>query len=267
MTKKKFSVLGDPIEHSLSPLIHLAAYKQLGLDWGYERTQVHSGQLNNFTSARGLVFSGFSVTMPLKAEAAALAVRSDDLVKQLGIANTLLRTANGLEAFNTDVFGITKALESCWLSKPQIVALLGAGATARSALLSIQQNAPSAKVSVYVRSSTNANAIVELAKNLGVSLTVRPIEDFAQAQELTINTIPGNKLPVNAGKQQGWLLDVNYSNPDEEFHDHFDSAKVVSGKAMLLWQAIAQIRLFLNLDASTELPHESDVLRAMSASL
>lgn len=267
MTSKQFAVLGDPIEHSLSPVIHLAAYRQLGLDWSYERAQVQSGELANFTSAQGLEFSGFSVTMPLKTEAASVATNSDDLVKKLGIANTLVRTANGLEAFNTDVFGITKALEDCWLSIPERIAILGAGATARSALLAIQQNAQLAHVSVYVRSSTDTKTITELAKTLGLSVTVRGLQDFSEEQELTINTIPGSNSPVNADKQQGWLLDVNYSNPDEDFHDLFDPSKVVSGKFMLLWQAIAQIRLFLNLDASKKLPHEADVFRAMSASL
>ena len=137
MTDKKFAVLGDPIDHSMSPAIHLAAYKVLGLDWSYEKIQVHSGVLNEFVAHQGAHFQGFSVTMPLKAEAAALAVNADPLVQRLGIANTLIRTASGLNAFNTDVFGITKALDDCWVTNPQRVAILGAGATARSAVLGL----------------------------------------------------------------------------------------------------------------------------------
>ena len=267
MTDKKFAVLGDPIEHSMSPAIHLAAYKVLGFDWNYEKIQVHSGGLNEFVAHQGSHFQGFSVTMPLKAEAAALAVNTDPLVQRLGIANTLIRTASGLNAFNTDVFGITKALDDCWVTNPQRVAILGAGATARSAILALHLKAPSSHVSVYVRSSSNTSEITDLAKTLDLDISVQSLTDFSDSQDLTINTIPGEHNVTSSDKQSGWLLDVNYSNPDKTLNELFDSLKVVSGKDMLLWQAIAQIRLFIALDASKELPNEVDVLRAMSAAL
>ena len=267
MTSRKFAVLGDPIEHSLSPVIHLSAYKQLGLDWSYEKVQIHSGDLANFVSSHGSDFAGFSVTMPLKSEAAALAVGSDTLVQQLGSANTLIRTDSGFEAFNTDVFGITQALDNCWSTNPAHIAILGAGATARSALLAVQQNAPSAQVSVYVRKSTDTTAITELAKRLGSLVSVCNLPDYGLAQDLTINTIPGQSMTGSSEKQAGWLLDVNYSSPNQQFNEMFDFSKVISGKAMLLWQAIAQIRLFITLDPSMQLPNEAAVLRAMSAAL
>lgn len=267
MTSRKFAVLGDPIEHSLSPAIHLAAYTQLGLDWSYEKVQVHSGDLANFVSSHGSGFAGFSVTMPLKSEAAALASSSDALVEELGIANTLIRTDSGLEAFNSDVFGITQALDNFWLLSPVRIAILGAGATARSALLAVQQNAPSAQVSVYVRNSTDTTAITELAKRLGAVIFLCNLQDYGLAQDLTINTIPGQSMTGASEKQAGWLLDVNYSSPNQQFNGMFDSSKVISGKAMLLWQAIAQVRLFITLDQSKQLPNEADVLRAMSDAL
>jgi shikimate 5-dehydrogenase len=68
-------------------------------------------------------------------------------------------------------------------------------------------------------------------------------------------------------KQAGWLLDVNYSSPNQQFNVMFDPSKVISGKAMLLWQALAQIRLFITLDPSKQLPNEAAVLLAMSAAL
>ena len=73
MTSKHFAVVGDPIDHSLSPNIHNAAYKFLGLDWDYTRFQVSEGNLQDFLRKEGSHLSGISVTMPLKLEAAALA--------------------------------------------------------------------------------------------------------------------------------------------------------------------------------------------------
>lgn len=267
MTDRTFAVLGDPIDHSMSPAIHLAAYKVLGLDWGYEKIQVHSGGLNEFVAHQGAHFQGFSVTMPLKAEAAALGANVDPLVQNLGIANTLIRTDSSFSAFNTDVFGITKALEDCWVTNPERVAILGAGATARSAILALHLNAPSSRVSVYVKSSTNTSSIAALANTLDLNISVQSLSEFSDSQDLTINTIPGQHSITSSDKQSGWLLDVNYSSPAKSLNELFISSKVVSGKEMLLWQAIAQIRLFIALDASQELPNEIDVLRAMSAAL
>lgn len=267
MTKKKFAVLGDPINHSLSPVIHLAAYKQLELDWRYESIQVHAGNLADFVGNQGMDFDGFSVTMPLKPEAAALGTISDGFVQELGVANTLVRSGSELSAFNTDVFGIVQALKLCWATNPKTIAVLGAGSTAQSALLAIKLKAPSATVTSYVRDSSNTQDLAKLAKGLGLPLNISDISEFGTSQDLTISTIPGHNPLLTPSQQNGWLLDVNYANPDQSLSESFAKAKVVTGKSMLLWQAIAQIRLFTSADANKELPDEVEVLRAMSAAL
>lgn len=266
MTNKQFAVLGSPIDHSLSPAIHAAAYKHLNLDWSYERFEVKSGELSDFIDSHRDSYSGFSITMPLKIEAAELADQKDSLVELLGVANTLMFSEAGIAAFNTDVFGITQALEHCWSPEIQTIAILGAGATARSALAAIHLSAPMAKVMVYVRAGTNTKPIADLASTLDISLEVAGLDSYGSYQELTINTLPAKASPAPQ-KQAGWLLDVNYSSQDEDFVNSFDPSKVVSGKAMLLWQAIAQIRLFTSSNAHQELQDEAAVLRAMTAAL
>jgi shikimate dehydrogenase len=101
MTSRHFAVVGDPIDHSLSPNIHNAAYKFLGLDWDYTRYKVSEGNLQDFLRKEGSHLSGISVTMPLKLEAAALASNGDEIVSELQIANTLLRKDHEFTAFNT----------------------------------------------------------------------------------------------------------------------------------------------------------------------
>ena len=267
MTKKKFAVLGKPISHSLSPTIHRAAYEQLGLDWSYDRFEVGEGELKKFLELEGKDLDGLSLTMPLKIEAAQIADVRDALVTNLGIANTLVKQEGKLYAFNTDVFGISQSLAACWKAGVKRVSILGAGATAQSALAAVKENSPEAFVSIYVRNIASTKAIVDLAKKLGLVVAVFNLEGYGNTQDLTINTIPSNDLPIQPSEQSGWLLDANYSSADEKLAGSFDPSRVVTGESMLIWQAIAQIRIFLTGDSSQELPNEGQVLEAMRASL
>jgi shikimate dehydrogenase len=266
MASRSFSVLGDPIEHSLSPVIHSAAYKTLGLDWNYSKVQVAKGSLAEFLSTAPC--DGFSVTMPLKDEAASIADSRDKLVSLSGVANTLVRSADGFAAFNTDVFGISKALESVLKKDIEVVAILGAGATAKSALMAIAQAKPFALFDIYVRDESRASDLLDLAGELELFTSVHPLGEFSNFQELTVNTLPkdaSESLPVS--KQNGYLLNVNYAGADKNLVDSFKSERVVTGKTMLVWQALQQIRLFSGLDADQPLDGEQEVIRAMFEAL
>ena len=138
MAKKQFAVLGDPISHSLSPKIHAAAYEYLGLDYSYEAIRVPAGELVTFLEGEGSSFDGFSVTMPLKFEAAAIAGETN--LFGTGACNTLVRTNAGFDGFNTDIPGIQFALAECLAIRPESAAVLGSGATARSAIVALVQS-------------------------------------------------------------------------------------------------------------------------------
>ena len=258
MTSKHFAVVGDPIDHSLSPAIHTAAYRFLGLDWDYTRHQVPEGTLEDFVEGDGKELSGISVTMPLKLEAAKLASSVDSIVKLLGVANTLVRVSDGFAAYNTDVFGIEMALRYGLGPEIKNVSILGAGATAQSALFAVSRKAPQASVVVYVRDLAKSVAIKELASQLSVELMLKELSEYGDAQDLTISTVPAAALDALSPKSQnGWLLNVNYSSKDTQFSKAFESEKVVQGETMLIWQAIAQIRIFLNGSSDLELKDEA----------
>ena len=258
MTSQHFAVVGDPIEHSLSPRIHSAAYNHLGLDWDYSKHQVPKGELATFLSKSGSNLSGVSVTMPLKFEAAELSQSSDEIVKLLGVANTLVKSNESWLGYNTDVFGIQKALQPAWTEGVSKVAILGAGATAQSALYAISLSAPKASVRVYVRNVSTAEEISLLGTKLGVELEVHQLSEYTAEQDLTISTVPAEALgQIPQLQQHGWLLNVNYASVNESFSSPFSAERVVNGEVMLIWQAIAQIRLFLNGDLTHELEDES----------
>lgn len=268
MTSKHFAVVGDPISHSLSPAIHTAAYKFLNLDWDYTRYQVPDGALESFTQSEGKDLTGLSVTMPLKLEAASFASIGDSIVGQLGVANTLLRVSNQLVAYNTDVFGIETALNGCWSSEIKKVSILGSGATAQSALFALSRKAPQASVVVYVRELARAVAIKALASQLAVELDVKDLGQYSDGQDLTIITVPTDALDSLITKPQaGWLLNVNYSSKDSQFSKQFHSDKVVQGETMLIWQAIAQIRIFLNGSPDVPLMDEAALYSNMVAAI
>jgi shikimate dehydrogenase len=263
---KAFKVLGDPISHSLSPTIHAAAYQALGLDWTYSAERVSLGSLEEVllktTSA------GFSITMPLKYEAATMADVRDPLVSLTGVANTLIKDDNGWSAYNTDIFGITKALQEVLKSKIEVVAILGAGATAKSALVAIAKAKPNTLFDIYVRDEKRANDLLELAGELDAFTAVHSLGEFSNFQHLTINTLPlgaSDQLPIQT--QAGYLLNANYAGGDNSLVSSFSKDRVTSGQTMLVWQALQQIRLFSGLNLDQSLPNERQVVEAMFAAL
>ena len=107
----RLAVLGSPITHSKSPLLHAAAYAELGLDWQYDAIEVTGDTLAEFVSSRGPEWRGLSLTMPLKRDVLPLLDSRDDAVELTGVANTLLFGA-ARRGFNTDVYGITEAFRA-----------------------------------------------------------------------------------------------------------------------------------------------------------
>lgn len=140
MVPRRFAVVGSPVGHSLSPVLHRTAYAALGItDAEYSRHEVPAGDLEVFlTEGPGRELSGLSVTMPGKPEAFALAAEVDETSRALGIANTLLRRPDGTwRAENHDVHGIVAALRDHGAHSPPTGAVLGSGATALSAVAAL----------------------------------------------------------------------------------------------------------------------------------
>jgi len=265
MASKSFAVLGDPISHSLSPKIHAAAYSYLGLYYSYTAIQVKEGSLRDFLLENGRSFGGFSITMPLKPEAAAIAQPSSDLLST-GVCNTLLATEDGYQGFNTDVAGISFALRDCFSSNPKEVAVLGSGATARSALACLaSEGFESAKV--YARDLKKTEELKGL--NLPINIRVFHLDEYRINQDLTINTLPAgvsDSLP-NKAAQPGWLFSANYAQADIVFNSRFAADRTVSGVEMLLGQAIEQVRIFSGSDIDFRTVNIDELTKAMRPAL
>lgn len=238
-----YAVLGSPIAHSLSPVIHNFIHSTLNRDASYERFEV-SENLADFLQSKNH-FSGFSVTMPLKDSAFALARTSSQAARDTESVNTLVKTKFGWAGFNTDVFGIMAALKT----DPEAVAVIGSGATARSALHAF----PNAKKVLTSRNARTANA---LAQQYGAVVV-----DFEKAieVEVVISTLPAGALQKSLpeGHKFKTLLDVAYTNPT------IQAEVAISGLEMLIQQAIAQQRIFACGDENIRLENEDDLLKGL----
>lgn len=240
---KKLAVLGSPITHSKSPQIQLAALSRLGVEATFERIEV--SDLASWQASNSVQFDALSLTMPLKEQARTIAVSEDDLVKQTNSANYLLRSEDGYKAFNTDVFGIGRSTAAKEFST---IAVLGTGASARSAIAAFADRAPV----VWGRASDKVAAVSKEYSIQAASL------ETALRCDLVISTLPGNALAdLVSDKQPGTLFDIVYSRPSPAGFQGY-----IPGIHMLIWQAIGQLRwLVTGTDAA--LPDEESLFELM----
>lgn len=278
MVTKRFAVLGSPIEHSKSPLIHNAAYGVLGLDWSYDKVEVPRAGLRKFISELDAEWAGFSVTMPLKEEAFRFVDSKDEAAELTGAVNTLVRIETGWAGYNTDVFGIVQAVRTAAIGLLDTVLIIGSGATATSAVVAVRELAPDAKILVFARNSQARATLVKLAASIGLrAVAVSNLKATAQKADLVISTLPGGALDEAASELNRWfgfkprgaVLDVAYSPWPSAFATHWSEAgkPTISGLEMLLWQAIAQLRIFTQGNAQVALPNEVAVVEAVRHAL
>jgi shikimate dehydrogenase len=272
---KRFAVLGSPIAHSKSPAIHLAAYRVLGLDWEYGRAEVQKGLMRTFIAGLDGVWNGFSVTMPLKEEASRFAEELDEYAKLTGATNTLYLDEFGKwHGFNTDVFGIVQAVTEARIGLVKHALIIGSGATATSAMVAISVLNPNAHVEVLARNKVSRKSLIALGKQLGLKATrAGGLRAASRVSNLTISTLPSGALDKQAArlirawswKPKGALLDVSYNPWPSKLAEAWSAKgkRTISGLEMLIWQAVAQIRIFNTGSADKELPNEVAVVSAM----
>jgi shikimate dehydrogenase len=243
-------VLGKPIRHSLSPVLHAAAYAALGLGgWRYDRFECDEESLPAFVGALTPEWAGLSLTMPLKRVALVVADEVAPLAAAVGAANTLLLGDRPRRAENTDVPGIVAALREAGVTRVERGVVLGAGGTALAALAALRELGESDPV-VLVRDPSRAGDLRAAADRLGVRPRIvggLPDVPLPEA-DLVISTLPSGAadgLTATRWAPGSAVLDVVYAPWPTPFAASAlaGGARVVSGLAMLLHQAAAQVEL------------------------
>ena len=247
---RKAAVLGQPIAHSKSPQLHLAAYRALGLlDWTYERIECSADELPFLVDAFGPEWVGLSVTMPGKFAALRCATERTQRAELVGSANTLVRTATGWRADNTDIDGVKGALGGALTGT---AVLFGAGGTAPAVLVALVELGIS-HVTVAARDPARADRLLDLAGTLGVSAEYCPLGDGSLTAHLARAAVVVSTIPADAAADFATvvsaapvLLDVIYHPWPTPLAAAVASAggQVISGLQMLLHQAFAQVEQF-----------------------
>ncbi len=196
-----FAVLGHPISHSLSPLMHNAAFRELGLNCRYEALDVDIPQFP--AAIRRLIDSGYeglNITIPLKQAAYSLVNEIDTEARQIGAINTVMIEGGKLSGFNTDSFGLLKSLEPFKSQiKGSACLILGAGGAARAAAFVLNSYFAPKRISFASRSPDRAKVIAE-SLQLKNAETLRPFDastrGFLESFSLIVNATPVGMYPT-----------------------------------------------------------------------
>lgn len=256
------AVLGSPVAHSLSPVLHAAAYNALGLTgWTFDRIECTADEVAPFVAGLGPEWVGLAVTMPGKRSALAVADERTERAVAVGAANTLLRLpGGGWQADCTDVSGVTGALTAAGGYRPEDGAtglLLGAGGTATAALAGLAELRVT-DVVIVVRDPARATEALATAERVGVRVTVRRWSDvdlraLARSSAVVVSTVPAPATDVHADElaEAACLLDVIYHPWPTPLAQAVlrRGGRLATGLDMLLHQAFGQVRQFTGLAA------------------
>ncbi|WP_336050862.1 shikimate dehydrogenase [Streptomyces sp. CA2R101] len=246
---RRAAVLGSPIAHSLSPVLHRAAYRELGLsDWTYDRHEVDEAALPAFMERLDATWAGLSLTMPLKRAVIPLLDEISPTATSVEAVNTVVLAADGRRlGDNTDIPGMLAALRERGVRQVERASVLGAGATASSALAALSRLC-TGEVTAYVRSRARADEMRGWGERLGVTVRTAAWEDAAAAFEapLTIATTPAgttDALAAAVPDRPGTLFDVLYEPWPTTLATAWAArgGAVVGGLDLLVHQAVLQV--------------------------
>ncbi|GAA1487712.1 shikimate dehydrogenase [Brachybacterium sacelli] len=260
----RFAVVGSPVAHSLSPVLHRTAYAELGIDHAaYDRFDVPAGELAGFLAAGpGRELAGLSVTMPGKPEAFALAAETDETSRALGIANTLIRRTDGRwRAENHDVHGIVASLRDHGAHRPVTGGVLGSGATAASAVAALLELGTE-EIVLSARSPHKLAPLEELSSRAGVRTRRVPWESSREllTADVLISALAAEGAQALAAD---WGTVTDRSVPSQFLDVLYDpwpaplaalvaarGGEVADGLEMLAHQAGQQVRSMLGVPSA-----------------
>lgn len=273
---RRAAVLGSPVSHSRSPVLHRAAYAALGLDdWTYEAVECTAAQLPGWVAARDASWAGLSVTMPGKRAALDMASSVSLRARRVGAANTLVPRDGGWAADCTDVDGVAGALRAAGVRDvpPMVFAadavVLGSGATACAALGGIYDIGCEG-VTLVVRDAGRAAGTLDVARDFGFVRRAVTWDDLAPGDladaKALVNTTPAGSIDAALAERlvawlPGWavVLDAVY-HPWPTPLAAAAAARglaVATGLDMLLHQAFGQVEQFTGLAAPRAAMHEA----------
>lgn len=246
---KTFAVIGDPIDHSLSPNIHNAAFKALGMDCTYIAYRVPRGELKEgIESLRQIKISGFNVTIPHKIEMTKYVDEQSEECRIIGAVNTVTNEDGRLIGHNTDMDGFLEPIKKRNISiKGEDVLLLGAGGAARAIVAGFAKEG-ARRITIANRTRERGQELAKFAASLGVESGETSLDEAGQSAgkyRFIVNAtsvgLKNEPSPISTDtiNSQNIVYDIIYMPMNTDFiaQSKKNSATVIYGYEMLLGQA------------------------------
>jgi len=262
---KTFCIIGDPIDHSLSPAIHNAAFNTLGLNCSYIAFRVQEDQLkNSLDSLRAIKIDGFNVTMPHKVKVLDYVDRKDNTVQLVGAANTVNNENGKFCAYNTDVIGFIKPLHERKVDFNGFeVIILGAGGAARAIAVGLSGEKGIRNINIYNWNTERAVKLSNIVKKMGLESTIiskDDIQNTASKCNLIINATPlgmnneKSLIKSSSIRKEAIVYDIVYKPIITNLVENakIAGAEIIYGYEMLLEQATASFKIWLQMDPPVE---------------
>ncbi len=247
------AIIGYPVFHTLSPVMHNAGYQHLGLPYTYVPFEVNPDSLAEALSgAKALGIRGLSVTIPFKESVIPYLDEVDPLAGRIGAVNTIVIEAGRLKGFNTDVQGVVAPLEQRVALNQSSIAVFGSGGAARAAAFALREKG--ATVTMYARNVKTAKKLVSDIEGLQF-FEISGLASLA-GYDVIVNATPAGMnndvpfLPTLLSADQ-IVFDMVYKPRKTILLQHVESLGGVGieGMEMLLHQGMAQFKLFTGADA------------------
>ena len=257
---KSFAVIGDPINHSLSPNIHSAAFRELNLDSSYIGYRIPKGELESGVEGlKKIKISGFNVTIPHKVEMMKYLDKMDESCSIIGAVNTVVNNEGVLKGYNTDMDGFLEPLKKRNISiQDKKILLIGAGGAARAIIAGMSKE-KAERVDIANRTIKNAEKLSEFATRIELSTNVKKIEEIKNLQnyDIIINStslgLKNELSPISFEQinQDSVIYDIVYSPMNTDFIKKAKDKKleVIYGYEMLLGQATRAFEIWHGMKA------------------
>ncbi len=258
---KTFAVIGDPIDHSLSPTIHNAAYRELGLECTYIAYKIPKDQLDvEIDSLKKIKISGFNVTIPHKINMLEFLDEMDENCRIIGATNTVINEDGYLKGYNTDMDGFLEPIKNRNITiKDSNVLLLGSGGAARAIIAGMAKE-KAKEVTIINRTKEHATELKEFSINIGLDAEVKSItemNDLHTDYNFIINSSSlglkneSNIVPPEIINEETIVYDIVYKPVNTELikESKKKNAEIIYGYEMLLSQAIRSFEIWLGMEA------------------
>jgi len=259
-----YAVIGDPIDHSLSPNIHNAAFRHLKLDHTYIAYKIPDGELSaGIEALKAIKIAGFNVTIPHKIEMMKFLDEMDTTCKVIGAVNTVLNEDGKLKGYNTDMIGFLDPIKKKNLIiKDSQVLLLGAGGAAR-AIVTAMVKEKAGKITIVNRTLENANKLAEFAKKIGGNVdtvSMQEANELITNYKFIINStsigMRNEPSPISTENisKDSIVYDIVYQPINTDFikKSKENGATIIYGYEMLLSQAACSFEIW----HKTEAPYD-----------